>query len=355
MSPPTLMWAGVDRLLDRAPNAGVVRAHQLGPLAAKRWRQTGRSVPTVLVNEERLAALAAVIAPALIRRIREAYDGPLIVFKGPEIAARYPSGGRLFSDVDMLVPDASAAQRALLAAGFVEVEDEEGIFVDLHHLPPVAFPSIPMAVEIHSRPKWPYDLDAPPMEAIFESAVESSCAIAGVLAPAPAQHAVMLAAHGWGHEPLRRLRDLVDVAAASAGVDRAELAQLAHEWGIDGVWKTMHEAAECLFYAGRTTVPLRTWSRHLSAVRERTVFENHIERWLSGIWGLPGHQGVGYAFRRMIDDVRPGFDETWSEKATRTAWALRHAFATRSKHDEQLGDAAFRGQRRNLPSYESDA
>ena len=48
--------------------------------------------------------------------------------KGPEVAAHYPvPSDRPFGDLDLLVEDPEAAQRALIAAGFVEFGEPDGI------------------------------------------------------------------------------------------------------------------------------------------------------------------------------------------------------------------------------------
>ena len=66
----------------------------------------------------------AMAAPALLERIRTATEGPLLLVKGPEVARLYPDPAlRCFRDLDILVPDAPATQRQLLAAGFQETGD----------------------------------------------------------------------------------------------------------------------------------------------------------------------------------------------------------------------------------------
>ena len=91
-------------------------------IAARAWRRQGRPVPDELRLDERIAAIRTLGVPVLLRRIRAAYDGTLILMKGPEAAARYPDPAlRPFCDLDFLVDDPAAAHRALMAAGFVEV------------------------------------------------------------------------------------------------------------------------------------------------------------------------------------------------------------------------------------------
>src|SRR6185312_8233036 len=124
--------------------------------------------------------------------------------------------------------------RELIAAGFVEVPDTEGLFVDIHHLIPLVHPTIPLlAIELHSRPKWPYAWRPPEVEELLGSAVPSLTGLAGVLAPSPHHHALLLAAHGWEHEPLRRIGDLLDVAVAVHGLDPSEVDEIAQAWRIE--------------------------------------------------------------------------------------------------------------------------
>ena len=79
----------------------------------------------------------------------------MILFKGMEVAARYPDPAlRVFHDLDILVPDSAAAQARLIAAGFEEVGEPE-IYEDIHHLRPLRSPGLPIVVEVHHAPKWP--------------------------------------------------------------------------------------------------------------------------------------------------------------------------------------------------------
>ncbi len=81
------------------------------------------------------------------------------------------------------------------------------------------------------RPKWP-TATPPSFGELAAAGVPSTFGLPGVLAPCPAHHAVLLAAHAWGTDPLSRLGALVDVAAVAevAYVDAA--AAVAREWGV---------------------------------------------------------------------------------------------------------------------------
>src|SRR5256885_1116802 len=94
------------------------------------------------------------MAPSPLEPIRSVCGGPLVLVKGPEVARLYPGSARTFGDVDLFAVDAQAAQRALLAAGFVEVDDPEP-FLDHHHLRPLKAPTVGLRVEVHTAPLWP--------------------------------------------------------------------------------------------------------------------------------------------------------------------------------------------------------
>jgi hypothetical protein len=343
------LWAAVERIVERRLHAtDLLSAHGLGPLAADLLERRGRSLPLPLLQEQRAVRLAAVTAPALVARIRQSLDGPLLLLKGPEVAARYPQQARGFGDIDVLVPDADAAQRALLAAGFVEEDDPEGLWVGIHHLARISSPGLPLTVEVHSQPKWPEGLDPPPPEQLFEAAVPALVGVPGVFAPAPAHHALLLAAHSWAHQPLGRARDLVDVGAVATEVDPSELARLAREWRVARLWSTVDAALDA-FLARRRSLPLRLWARHVPELRMQTVLEQHLERLLSPYWGLPLAAAFPESARALRNEFLPAFDENWPEKTRRSAAALRRAFMPVTRHETLLGDSATRGRGRNKP------
>ena len=82
------VWAAVDHLLDRTEDPAGLRAHGVQLLAARRWRVTGRPVPAALLADERSAAIATLAVPVLLTRVRAAVNGPIVLLKGPEVAAR---------------------------------------------------------------------------------------------------------------------------------------------------------------------------------------------------------------------------------------------------------------------------
>jgi hypothetical protein len=323
-TPARELWSAVDRLLDRASLEGIL-AHKLGPLGAIRQRRLERPVPDLLAQEERAASFAMLSATPLLRRILECWDRPLLLLKGPELAALYPPGGRRFGDVDILAPDAAALHGALRRVGFVEVHDHDFDHTEHHHLVPLRWPVIPLNVEVHASPNWPGGTKPPPVAELLEAAVPSVLGIDGLSAPDPCHHALVLAAHAWKHEPLQTVRDLVDVAVVSSDVDRGDLDRTAEAWGMGRIWRTTRSAADSLFFGGPATIPLRVWARHLEAVRERTVFESHLQRWLRPFWGLPPAGAIAEIGRVVRTELSPAEGETWGTKLSRFPRAVRDA------------------------------
>src|SRR5262245_30962407 len=158
------LWAGVDRLIAKAPDAEALIAHRLHLLAAHQWSGAGRPVPDSLIEERRNTAFLALVSGIVLQKVRDACDGPIVVLKGPEAAAYYPDPSvRPFRDLDLLVPDATAVQNALLAAGF-QLTGDEYLYRDIHHLRPVVWPDLPLLIEVHQRPKWVEGIEPPTVE-----------------------------------------------------------------------------------------------------------------------------------------------------------------------------------------------
>jgi Uncharacterised nucleotidyltransferase len=327
------LFAGVDRLVERAGPGARLTLHRLEPVAARRLRALGREVPETLVESERLGAALALAAPFHLQRARAAVDGPLLVVKGPELAARYPDASlRIYRDLDLFAPDPRAAQRSLVAAGFAEVGDAEH-YADAPHLRPLAWPGLPMELEVHERPNWPRWLAPPSAAELFEDARPSASGVDGVLAPSPERHALLVAAHAWMHGPLERARDLVDVGILAAEADPAELERLARAWRLEKLWRSTLALVEGLLLDGRPTRAQRGWARNLAALSERTVLERHVARWAGWYTAFPPPLAV----RAMLDELRvdlsPEGDEGWRHKARRSLRAVRNAFVPKSEHE----------------------
>jgi Uncharacterised nucleotidyltransferase len=326
------IWAGVDRLLDRADGRALV-VHRLEPLAASRLRRLGEPVPEELVEVERLGAAFALAATAHLTRARDAVGEPLLVLKGPELAALYPEPSlRISRDLDLVGPDPGAMQRALLAAGFVESGDA-GPYARAPHLVPVAWPGLPVELEVHARPNWPPWVEPPAAAELFEGARPSAAGVEGVLVPAPEKHLLVVGVHAWTHGPLQRLRDLLDVILLAREADRAETDRLARAWGIPKLWRTTEAVARSLYLDEPPPRALRGWARNLAEARERTVLEQHTARW-RGWWdAFPPALAARATLHELREDATPEPGETWGAKLNRSGRAVRNAFVRRSEHD----------------------
>ena len=328
------IWQAVDRLVDRAPSLADLRSHRLELFAARRWRALGVPVPADLVEQERRAAVGVLAAPLLLERVRSSYDGEMVLLKGLDIAARYPDPSlRAFGDIDVLVSDAPAAQAGLVAAGFEEVGDPS-LFVDIHHLRPLRWPDLPLVVEIHSRPKWIEGGSAPPT--IAELLAAAVLDEHGVRILPPAHHALLLAAHSWAHEPLRRLRDLIDVAVMAEAAGPADVAELARDWRIERLWGVTLAVADAVLFGSSRPWALRLWAQNLEKARERTVLENHLQRWLSDFSVMPPVAAAARLPATIGSELRPEGDEGWGRKLARSRRAVRNATRRRSAHDDEL-------------------
>ncbi len=327
-----IVWERVGALADRAPTTADLMHHRLQLVAGSRMRARGEEPPADICREERRYAAAYVSAPALLARIRSVCDGRLLLMKGLEVSKRWPVPRlRPFLDVDLLVDDARAAHTALLDAGFVALDDAEKYEI-LHHLVPLGLRGMPLSVEIHSRLHWP--AQCPPAgEELFAAAVPSLLGIEGLLAPSPAHHAVLLAAHGWAHEPLGKLGSLADVAAMTqeAGSDAA--AAVARGWGVERMWTATTRAIDELLYDRRSLTFRPVSRRHLRAARERSVIEGHLARFYGPLTMAPRRKAPALLLHVLGQTLSRRDDERWRVKLRRTLRAARNACQRRSSHE----------------------
>jgi hypothetical protein len=336
------LWEGVDRLLEQmAPE--LAAEHGLGPLAARQLRLAGAEVPEQLLREERAGRTATLVAPSLLKRAREAYDGPLLLVKGPELVARYPEGSRRFGDLDLVAGDAEKAQAALLAAGF-RLQDRdwppEG-YDDVrrphYHLHPLEWPGLALRIEIHKHAKWPEYLRPPANEELFEAAGPSVVGIDGLLTPHPAHHAVLLVSHAWGEVPMRRLRQLVDLFAFVDDSDRPELQRLAARWGIKRGWSSTVAIGDWLLREHSEPRLVGIWAPYLRELREPSVLEMHLQEWLSPYWLTTPRPATRRAFHAVLRDLQPKPNQSWKAKGRQTVRALTHPRRTRTEHYVRSG------------------
>jgi hypothetical protein len=338
------IFTRLDELLDSAPSLHDLEHHRLLLVAARRRRELGEIVPGRMIAAERMAAAGAMAAPVLMAKVRAALDGPMLVMKGVEVARHYPDPSlRSYGDLDLVVPDAERSQRQLLDAGF-ELCGEAWVYEGIHHLRPLRAAGLPLLVELHHAPKWIDRLEPPAVHELLELGVPAPNLCDGVLVLPPAAHALVMAAHTWGHYPLTPLRDLLDIALVAREADPAELERLAEAWGLERVWRSTWRATEFLFGEGRLPASMRIWARHLADVRERTVLESHLQRWLASLWALPRRKALSSLRAALAADLRPTGEERWSAKLARTRKALRAAFARKSHHDHALAAPPEGGQ-----------
>jgi hypothetical protein len=105
------------------------------------------------------------------------------------------------------------------------------------------------------------------------------------------------------------------------------------------LWRTTQRATDALFYGGRKTFPLRTWARHLELVRDRTGFEGHLTRLLSGYWAMPPKNATTRTTQVLHNLVAPNPGETWRGKARRLPGAFQKLRAPEERPDPPMPSA----------------
>jgi hypothetical protein len=331
---------GIQRLVETAPSLDALRTHRLHLAAARLWQSRGCTVPADLLSEVRVGAVRAMLARFILGKARSAYGGALMLMKGPEAAVHYPfPSDRPFRDLDLLADDPPAAQRALIAAGFVE-RAEPGRYSRHFHLSPLMWPGAPLPIEVHHRPSQPDWLAPVSGESIFRIGVPSATGAPGVLAPEPSAHAVLLVAHAWKHDPMGNMGQLLDAAAVLASADRRRASALAKAWGWEGMWKTSLAVIDSVLRGTRRPLALNVWARHLLELRERTVLENHITRLAGPIWSLPADEIPHAVCCALHHTATPKSDEDWMAQLRRSCLAIAHAFRPGSEHEQSRIDHA---------------
>jgi len=331
-----ILWDRVEELIDRAPGWEALRVHRLHLLAARIRHRRGEALPPSIAAEWRRAALTSLAARTVLERIRDAHGGRLLLMKGPEVAASYPDpADRPFRDLDLLLDDPESAQADLIAAGFVEIGAGSA-----HHLPALFWPELPLLIELHRRPKSPPSLPRLGAGSIFAAAIPSRTGVDGVLAPDPAAHALLLAAHSWSHDPLRRLRDMIDIAATIAATDRSLIAARADEWGWRHLWSVTASATDAVLADDRLPRMLGPWARHLLAARDRRVVEHQLSRLLAPLCSLPPSRAPGGVIGGIREIVARRNDERWTQKLRRVRWAISDALMAESTHELRGPEAA---------------
>jgi hypothetical protein len=327
------LWANVARLIERAPRDSDLRFHGVELLAAQQDRKLGRTPALHTIAATRTAAATSLIAPLVLQRALAAISGRVVLMKGPEVAEHYEDTlTRPYRDIDLLVEDAEAAWSAMVDAGFRPTGDPK-LYIGIHHLRPLVLPGLPLVVEVHHDPKW-LDGTAPPTAELLKTAVPSATGIPGLLTLEPARHAVALAVHAWAHVPLSRLGRLIDVAAVSQGVDPSETAAIARAWDVERLWRVTQATIDSLLGQRRRPIAGRVWAGHLWSVRERTVLERHLERWLGPFSMLPPARAARVTGQHLAHQFSLEEGETRLQMIRRSTRAVGDAFKRQSDHDQ---------------------
>jgi hypothetical protein len=345
------LWDRVEDLVDRAPSWRALQLHRLHLVAARLRSRRGEEIPPHIADEARRRAILALTARTVLERVRDAYDGGLLLMKGLEVASLYPHPkDRPFRDLDILAEDPEDAQTRLISAGFVEFGDRAP-----HHLRRLVWPDVPVLIELHSRPKTPEWVPELSAAMVFSRATASRTSIAGLLAPDPAAHALLLAAHGWAHDPLRRLGDVIDIAAVLRHADRSTTSVLAREWGLDQLWNATVAVTDGVITERALPRRLSPWTRHLLHVRDRRVVEHQLSLLVAPAFTIPASQAPRGLARGVGHIVARRNGEPWAHKIRRSRRALLDALKDESLHElhasetEAPGRAASAQRRTDTP------
>jgi Uncharacterised nucleotidyltransferase len=331
------LWPRVDALIERAKTVADLHHHRLHLYAARRWRSLGRPLSDELAALERGAATLRLATPVLAGRVRDAYDGRLVLLKGADVAALYPTPElRPSMDLDLLVDDADAVYGALLEHGFV-VERRPALPADHHHLPNLAWPGLLGSVEVHRAPNWPVWLTPPDAEELLEAATGDSAIGHGVLALHPSHLMLVLTAHLWRDDPIQNLGHLLDVLLAAEGVDPAELDSLLRRHRLAPLWEATQDVAARVFgdERGRDSRRVRLLARNLEAVRDRTVIEARLAEAIAPSYVRPPTRAAAATARTVGHWFRPEPGETWRQKVARTLRTLGKSFSPSSEVDRE--------------------
>ena len=320
------IWRRVDALVERAAKVSDLHRHRLHLYAAWRWRSLGRAVPDELLTLERGATAVRLAIPGVVRRVREAYDGPMALLKGADVAAYYPRPElRPVWDLDLLVLDADYVHRKLLDFGFAE--STSLLPAEHHHLQPLVWPGFAGNVEIHSAPNWPLWLVPPRVDELLAVATTESALGHGILALPPAHHAIVLAAHLWRDDPMGRLGQLLDMCLMAEAAEPGALDSLVRRWGVERLWRTTQAAAaRVLRDEQNQPLGVRMLTQSLESMRERTLIESRFFEVSSPFFAFEPTVAVATAVRNVLPSLQPAPNESWGTKLRRTPRRLRQSF-----------------------------
>lgn len=330
----TDLWTNLDRIIGAAPDAGALRMHGLGPIAAWRMRERGEPVPADVDRLAHGAAYASVTAAPLLQKVIDILQEPVLVLKGPEVARLYPERTlRTYGDLDLLVADLPSAERKLLDAGFAELMPNRKL-EGHHHDSPLGLGNLALMIELHRSPGWLRWLTPPSDAELLRVAVPSATGVDGAYALPPEPLALFLASHAWRHNPYLSIVHLVDIELIRRQTDPVAVMTLARRWGMDRVWTHLCAMIDWYIYQdGPVPGPVhRWWARHLHETREQTLLEYYLGSWGRGLAAPTPLEQV----ETIAHDVRFSFTaHSWQsrrQKLGRIAHGARSLARPASRH-----------------------
>lgn len=237
------LWEAVDALVASLEDTGALEANGLHLLAAQRRRARGLPVDPDLAAEERENASARLFAVPLLRRVRASVGGALILVNGPDLGELYPSiEARPLCGMTLLTDDVRSAAERLALAGFRVERGRDSVTVQTPGAP---------AVTLRASLPWLAGRSSPGVAELFGTSRRSPIGGSGILAPAPAVHALLLAVVSRATAAPRAV-DLLDVAALLTVVSPGDVERLARSWHVLRPWIETVAAIDALL---RPSVP----------------------------------------------------------------------------------------------------
>ena len=174
--------------------------------------------------------------------LRGLIDGPMVLFKGLEIAQLYAEAWqRDFIDVDVLCVNVDEADELLRDAGYSPLEGHPTI-PGFHQTAALARADSPVTVELHRRPHWPA-WSSFPLDEFFDTALSSRTGIDGLSRPRDDFHTLIVAWHFW-RDGAHRLRDLIDLHQLAKLSSDDDLSALASQLGVGTMWRRTRAALD---------------------------------------------------------------------------------------------------------------
>ncbi|HEY3673378.1 MAG TPA: nucleotidyltransferase family protein [Acidimicrobiia bacterium] len=280
-------WSGLVKIIDRTDDWRGLELHGLLGIAAARAAATGRATPAAAELARAAAGGNLLRSQAVLEDLRRGTNREFLVFKGPEVAVRWPDASwREYADVDVLADDAEAMRADLAAAGWRDLVGPTALrsttYERIHHVRPLIHPTLSMTVEIHRRANWPTWGTPPPFEDLADDAVPSATGVTSVMAPTAPKHALLVLAHSCARQPIEQLSQLVDLLVLSEMADVHDLHSIAHRWGLFRLLGFAHEAIDSLILGNRRdSLALRMLAPHLRKVSWPSARQQQLRRYAS--------------------------------------------------------------------------